>query len=802
MPRALHPPDRDSLIDRTLRIIAGHPNIAEVSTVRRDAETDAWEIDAALRLGLPNAWIADGESPNGVRAVETVTVRFPAEFPLRAPVVRLRQEFDRSLAHVLPGGPATRPRPCLFDGDVSELLQQQGMAAILNQLVQWLERAALGQLIDPAQGWEPVRRDELADFIVVDAGRLRTLVSRKAGYAVFGFDYVLLTDPDGVPALHGEIRIDRIALSPKTAGALFATPAKAGDPIRFGRSVAIVAWPGRIPRASRSSPIGISLKTVTDVGGLMARATEYGCAEPLGSALHWLATCLAGYQIDSTAPLVVILCARRPFHMIGSDSSIELSFYVVEVTPPKLLSAGDETPVRPSGHRQAITTGLLRRMSGDDGAQESARWVQLGCGSLGSKIALHLARAGRAPSILIDRSYLSPHNAARHALVPVPGGMQIPWIGSKAAALAKAIEGLGQHAEAVTADVAATTHNQANAPKIFPKRGWAIVNATASLAAREALGSIPEGIEIPRVIETILFAAGNLGVVTVEGPRRNPSSLDLMAETYALTREEETLRALMFAEGAGVTRQSIGEGCGSATMALSDARVSMLAAPMAEIISGMQHGSLPDRGGRILIGVVEKDGISLTWSDHEVTPAVTVPVLGPGGWRVRLSARAATKIDDDVKRWSRVETGGYLVGRMSEPARTFYVTDLLPAPEDSERSAGEFRLGTQGARQAISDYAKSCGYSLFCLGTWHSHLMPSGPSVTDLTTATTVALARLAPSVLLIHTPAGFRALLADASGISRDPEMVLNAFTAVGGSGDRASGEVEIPLGRFSGLQ
>lgn len=765
----LHPPARGSLIARTLQIIVAHPNIAEVSPVRPDPETGAWEIDAALRLGLPNAWIADGESPNGVRAIETVTIRFPAEFPLRAPIIRLRQEFDRSLAHVLPGGPATRPRPCVFDGDVSELLQQQGMAAILNQLVQWLEKAALDQLIDPVQGWEPVRRDELADFIVADADTLRALVSRKAGYAVFRFHYVLLTNSDGVPALHGEVSTDQITLRPKAAGTLFAaTPVKAGDPIRFGRSVAIVAWPGRDPAGQLIVADRYQPETVIDVGSLIARATEYGCAEPLGSALRWLATCLAGYQTDGVAPLIVILCARRPFHMIGSDSSIELSPYLVEVTAPKLLSAGDRTPVRPSGHRQAITTGLLRRMSDDGGAQESVRWVQLGCGSLGSKIALHLARAGRAPSIVIDRSYLSPHNAARHALVPAPGRMQIPWIGGKAAALAEAIEGLGQHAEAVTADVAATTRNKGKARKIFPKRAWAIVNATASLVAREALGSIPEGIEIPRVIETILFAGGNLGVVTIEGPRRNPDTLDLMAEAYMRAREEEALRALMFAEGAGLTRQSIGEGCGSATMALSDARVSMLAAPMAEIISAMQRGSLPDGGGRILVGAVDNDGISLIWSNYEVAPALIVPVQGPDGWRVRLSARAATKIDNEVTRWPQVETGGILMGRMSEAARTFYVTDLLPAPEDSERSAGEFRLGTRGARLAISDYAESCGYSLFCLGTWHSHLMASGPSATDRATAATVALARLAPSVLLIHTPAGFTGLLADASGIPR----------------------------------
>lgn len=42
----------------------------------------------------------------------------------------------------------------------------------------------------------------------------------------------------------------------------------------------------------------------------------------------------------------------------------------------------------------------------------------------------------------------------------------------------------------------------------------------------------------------------------------------------------------MFAEGAGLTRQLIGEGCGSTTMVLSDAQVSIFAASMAEIISG------------------------------------------------------------------------------------------------------------------------------------------------------------------------------------------------------------------------
>jgi hypothetical protein len=148
-----------------------------------------------------------------------------------------------------------------------------------------------------------------------------------------------------------------------------------------------------------------------------------------------------------------------------------------------------------------------------------------------------------------------------------------------------------------------------------------------------------------------------------------------------------------------------------------------------------------------------------------VAPAVIVPAEAGGDWRVRVSARAAAKITGEVEQWPGVETDGILMGRISEAAQTFYIADVLPAPPDSQRASHEFILGTDGARPMISDYAESCGYGLFCLGTWHNHLTASRASNTDRKTAAAVGLARLAPSVLLIRTPAGFSALLADASG-------------------------------------
>jgi len=105
-----------------------------------------------------------------------------------------------------------------------------------------------------------------------------------------------------------------------------------------------------------------------------------------------------------------------------------------------------------------------------------------------------------------------------------------------------------------------------------------------------------------------------------------------------------------------------------------------------------------------------------------------------------------------------------LLGKLSEFSQTFNVVDTLPAPPDSIRSASEFVLGTEGVTQSLTDYGRRSGWTLYCLGTWHSHLAASGPSGLDRKTARSVAVARLTPSLLLIKTPKGFRALIADAA--------------------------------------
>lgn len=103
-----------------------------------------------------------------------------------------------------------------------------------------------------------------------------------------------------------------------------------------------------------------------------------------------------------------------------------------------------------------------------------------------------------------------------------------------------------------------------------------------------------------------------------------------------------------------------------------------------------------------------------------------------------------------------------LPGRDRALCRRRHAAERHHTMRSSRRLAGEFVLGTGGVRTAIRTYTDRAGGTLYCLGTWHSHLAVSGPSGIDHATATTVALARLAPSVLLIRTPGGYWGVLAD----------------------------------------
>ncbi|BAY84372.1 hypothetical protein NIES267_38680 [Calothrix parasitica NIES-267] len=750
----------NSEIQRGITLITSHPSVNEILEVHLNTEDNSVDAVVAVQLGLPNKWMAEGKSPNGVSAIEAVTFSFPQSFPIHAPIVKLRADFDRSLAHINPGSPEEAVLPCIYDGDINELLLFQGLLAIIDQVVVWLEKAAMNELIDPNQGWEPVRRDSLENIIVADSDYLHGLVCKNENYFLLVFGYLKVKKPNSSKDfIYGQV--DTNLLKTKDLNTLFYE--MMGEKSSHGRSLAIIISPDKLPNGELQIADKYLPENVTDVGSLRERAKEFGCNKNFERAFSLLQQRLKWLDSkNATFPIAVILCVRRPFHLIGESSEIELVPYILEVGAPQLLAKDDKTPVWSAIHKYAITPQLLQTFSGEQQLPEKKDIVLVGCGSVGSKIAIHMARSGTGPSIVIDNKNLSPHNAARHALLPEAINKDSTWFGSKARALALAINGLGQDSSYFDADVTQAVHDSKLLKKLFPRKAWAVINTTASLAVREALAAI-EPKKLPlRVIETSLFAEGKVGLMTIEGPGRNPNSVDLIAQAYEVMRTSEQLRNAVFVAEDSTSYYATGQGCGSRTMIISDARISMLAAPMATGISKMLAKGLPSKSGRILLGAVDESEMGLSWKSIDVPPFHVVPINNDSSWTVRISEPAHQKILTDCANYPNVETGGILVGRIFQTQQAFVVTDVLPAPENSQRSRFEFVLGTSG--NMLEKYLSSRNGVLYCLGTWHSHLTDSGASNQDLQTAKKIANSRTLPSVLLIRTPVTYYAVSASIS--------------------------------------
>ena len=753
------PPELRVPIRMALDAIHEHPQL-ESQSVWPDLPWKDWvSVELIVKLDLPIEWMAQGMSPNGISASETVTLLFPPMFPLRAPRIRLRSDFNRELPHLFPRPVDQPPEPCVYDGNLSELQNQRGFIAVLEQLIMWLENASLGRLVDPAQGWEPVRRDFLDDWLVADTEHLRSFVCPKGGCAVFRLRYKRRT-ANGTGRVYAKvIHSNPIQVSPETIVRWFdekELPDQEGT--ACGRSIAILVWPPK--RSSKRQCLADRYlpETVCDLESLDLRADEYDCSRQLKRGLGNLGKFKKAPHVSHRQPIVIILVARRPFHLIGSKSNLELCPYIIETRKATVSQIRSGTVVRPAGHLEAIGASLLRTMSGYSSQGSALRWTQLGAGSLGSKIAIHLARAGCAPASIIDNAFLRPHNSARHALLPPPRGTAFSFNSRKSEALREAVEGLGQAATAHSDDIVTATKSFTVIGRLLPDDHWAVVNSTASLQVREALVSIPRPKRIPRVIETSLYARGQVGLLTVEGPHRNPDTSDLALEAFHLMAQDETLSAQVFDDTDGVQRHLIGEGCGSMTMVMSDGQVSMMAAPMSEIVLKHQHSGLPDSGGRVYLGRVQDDGFGVLWQMEETAPWQVLNVSDAPEWKVRISDRAHRKILDESERQPQVETGGALIGAFSEASQTFRIIDVLQAPPDSTRERDGFVLGTVGLGERLDEYVPK---HIYRLGTWHTHLSESGPSKQDLLTADFVGESRTEPSVLLIRTPTTYRAILA-----------------------------------------
>lgn len=703
-------------------------------------------IEMEVPVPLPSRAVAQGFSATGVRAMEPLTLVFKADFPLSAPYPLLRVDFPVNMPHINMHRPGQHVSPCVYEGKLDELFHMEGLAGVVEQACDWLAKAASGQLINLSQGWEPMRHDDCDGTIQFDAD---LAVDRlpKDGSILFAPSKFAVTNAG---------RFFSADLSQASAAITYFGE-EPGQRIQSGKTSALFVqaqWADELPAIhSEYSP-----DTVVDFPTLLALAGRLGIDVNL--LREGIESAHNGSRLMDTSPwrsfqLAVVLAVHRPVALIGARGrKVELLPYLLSLKVDA-KNAGEipSASVRFAYHLHQLSANLLARTSGTPVEALGRRVTFLGCGSLGSKVAFHLGRAGFGQCSFVDNEVFSPHNTARHALLELPNALY----SEKALQMRRSFASMG-HAltRASTEDLVKlfTTDAGAQSFKELADGSSLVLDTTASRSvAQAAVSTNVLGAEGSRFARGMLYGRGRASVLMLEGPTRQPRVDDLEAALFSECRFNSPLREAISA-GDGEGRELfVGDSCRSLTMVMPDSVVSRGAAQISMQLEKWLAGDFPS-SGCLGIGYSDSDASSTIWKVVNLDATTVLASSGESGWTVRIAAAVVNSIRVESVHWGERETGGVLLGKIDAFTKTITIADLVPAPLDSVREPAKFVLGVEGLLNACrTAHADSLGY-LGYLGTWHSHPMGGSHSALDFQTLDQLAAQAVGePRVSLVWTP-------------------------------------------------
>lgn len=737
-----------------LALLKRHPALVEVGEPQ-DLGKGVLEVPVVVQVSLPSRQKQAGISATGVKAQEPAWLVFH-DWPASAPRIRLREDFPLDLPHINPHRSGERVRPCLFDGDPSELLHRFGLGRVVDQLAEWLAKAASGQLIDLSQGWEPTRRDECPGYLIFEAEAAHAntpedggLLLAEGGYISNGGSYLAIL-PNFESA---QIGFTQDLIPPKNqlvSGVAQVILARGVDENRKPKTV------------NTYEP-----ETVHDMGTLLTRAGRLGVdSEVLKKALYsyfFRSVASSGRSNPKAwgqgALAFVVLLVQRPAPIIWANGrTVEMLPYIVRMrVKPDLDSINPlEVLVEPLWHAEQISPKLLARTSGFSADLPHRKLVFVGCGSLGSKVGMHLGRAGFGNAAgFVDNEGMSPHNAARHALMPnrIPTSDQL-----KAEMMCSAFQNLGYlDSAAHVTDARTLFEDLTTFEKVVGNAPALIVDSTASFKVDAAIarGGSLAGNPQARLVQTSMYAKGRAAVLYLEGTGRSCTAQDLKALLFEQCRHDADLRAAIGGDSTDPVRIFVGDNCRSVTMPMSDSVVSRSAALVGHQLEKWLAEGLPD-AATLCFGKADRNGVSMDWNSMQLGATTIVQAPEDGGWTLRILAPVVELIERESKAAGRLETGGILIGHVPPQSSTIIIAGVVDAPADSVCTPQSFILGVEGRRgELLRAHEESLGHLHF-VGTWHSHPMGGAHSSVDEGSLKLVAeLSDGAPVVSLVWAKTG-----------------------------------------------
>jgi E2/UBC family protein A len=325
-------------------------------------------------------------------------------YPHKAPLAYSdRPDFPKArLPHLNPTSPGSPANFCLHRGSLDNWFAEHTIVDLVGRLRGWLRDAARDRLVRQEDGFEPTRAENTLGYAIYDPAVLTRLVEDqweaskgKAGFAFLWYE--LLTNTKDDPLIGGDTYAAR----------LFGTLdlGEAATPLRLSR---------RINELHREAPNGDSglERMLFGVAAWPASSEvrrEYFAELPetLGDFRSWtealsipLSGALDAYLAEDLqlfGGIPVTLAVPRPQEVIGTGSHLELLNFVLNAADERWPEDGEwnpESKVWRMGHRAPLTLKRAREISSQPRELDLGRLLFLGCGAIGSKVVLHLARSG------------------------------------------------------------------------------------------------------------------------------------------------------------------------------------------------------------------------------------------------------------------------------------------------------------------------------------------------------------------------------------------------------------------------
>lgn len=642
--------------------------------------SDGLFIHCRLELSIPTNGVY---KELDVLSDEEILIFARPDYPFFAPAILfVRNDFPTSqIPHLNFGIANTGIRllnPCLYRGDINEWFYQNGPRMFCDRVNEWFSDLVNGELMND-DGFEIVRYENVA------------------GYAEMDFDYLCKTISTYGTTYGAQV----LQMKQKTNGYFQILnqeySKKLSDDIRpcifvFDRENVVQDY------ISHAFYTGKDLKVF-----------------PCGCRIqHGIRKILGKYyepkKIDSLKNVLIVLAVKRPMQVLGSFSDYEFVAVLLSYdfrTPINIAecSLKEVVPI------QALNKEMAERLSGTETILKKPV-IMLGCGALGSKVAMNLARMGYTEQHFYDEDVILPHNLVRH----YESGNYV--VGCQKADVMK-IE-----MDSMFSDNKSTSHTE-NIFYIDSLLDGLIIDCTAS---RRIMfwATITDKIK-SSMIRSEIYVGGKMGITLIEGTDRNPDIYDMQVSLYRKALDETIISQWLNYKQPEDMRYHIGFGCSSDTTILDDGTISNHASVVPHLINKYQD----TEKGIVCVNYFDRDDLSNNGVRiYEMEPMVFLEKID--GWSIHIRSSLYQTLYEYSK--EKVENVGVLIGSIENTIKRITIVDTF-IPEDNDRKADTVEMGKLGVKGYLKSlHAKTNGLLRY-IGEWHTHIAgDASPSQRDLKT--------------------------------------------------------------------